>query len=359
MAFAPLLALIFSLTVVRLSDAALTKRVACPDGIHTVTNEACCALFPVIQDVQKNLFGGVCGEEVHESLRLTFHDAIAWSDFTDVGGGADGSIVTFSEIETNFHANDGIDEIVETIKPFIARHNITAGDFIQLSGAVGLTNCPGAPRLNFLFGRPAAIEPAQDKLVPEPFDNVTDIIARFTDAGVTTPQLIALLSSHTVAAADKVDVTIPGTPFDSTPGIFDTQIFIEVQLRGTRFPGTAGNPGEVLSPLAGEMRLQSDFRLSRDPRTDCIWQSFANNPALMRSEFKSAMLKLSTLGQDLTQMVDCSEVIPQPRAPSAHGPHLPAGQNNRDIQQACATAAFPSLTADRGPATSVAPVPPA
>ncbi len=27
------------------------------------------------------------------------------------------------------------------------------------------------------------------------------------------------------------------TPFDSTPGIFDTQIFIEVQLRGTRFPG--------------------------------------------------------------------------------------------------------------------------
>ncbi len=61
---------------------------------------------------------------------------------------------------------------------------------------------------------------------------------------------------------------------------------------------------------------------------------FTDNPALMRSEFKSAMLKLSTLGQDLTQMVDCSEVIPQPRAPSAHGPHLPAGQNNHDIEQA-------------------------
>ncbi|KAK0502006.1 manganese peroxidase 1 precursor [Armillaria luteobubalina] len=360
MAFAPLLALLFSLTVVRLSDAALTKRVACPDGIHTVTNGACCALFPVIEDLQQNLFnGGECGEEVHESLRLTFHDAIAWSDFTDVGGGADGSIVTFSEIETNFHANDGIDEIVETIKPFIARHNITAGDFIQLSGAVGLTNCPGAPRLNFLFGRPAAIEPAQDLLVPEPFDTVTDIIARFTDAGVTTPQLIALLSSHSVAAADKVDVTIPGTPFDSTPGIFDTQVFIEVQLRGTRFPGTGGNHGEVMSPLAGEMRLQSDHTLARDSRTDCLWQSFANNQARMQTEFKSAMLKLSTLGQDLTQMVDCSEVIPEPLAASAHGPHLPAGQNMKDIEQACATAAFPTLTADRGPATSVAPVPPA
>ncbi len=61
---------------------------------------------------------------------------------------------------------------------------------------------------------------------------------------------------------------------------------------------------------------------------------FTDNPALMRSEFKSAMLKLSTLGQDLTQMVDCSEVIPQPLAASAHGPHLPAGQVMRDIEQA-------------------------
>ncbi|KAK0481240.1 manganese peroxidase 1 precursor [Armillaria novae-zelandiae] len=363
MAFAPLLALLFSLTLIRLSDAALTKRVACPDGIHTVTNQACCALFPVIEDLQQNLFsGGECGEEVHESLRLTFHDAIAWSDFTDVGGGADGSIVTFSEIETNFHANDGIDEIVETIKPFIARHNITAGDFIQLSGAVGLTNCPGAPRLNFLFGRPAAIEPAQDKLVPEPFDTVTDYNRqvyrrRGDDTSAHCSSIFGTV--YLVAFLGFMRLISFSTPFDSTPGIFDTQVFIEVQLRGTRFPGTGGNHGEVMSPLAGEMRLQSDHTLARDSRTDCLWQSFANNQARMQTEFKSAMLKLSTLGQDLTQMVDCSEVIPEPLAASAHGPHLPAGQNMLDIEQACATAAFPTLTADRGAATSVAPVPPA
>ena len=44
------------------------------------------------------------------------------------GGGADGSIIIFSDIETAFHANNGIDEIVEEQKPFIARHNITPGD---------------------------------------------------------------------------------------------------------------------------------------------------------------------------------------------------------------------------------------
>lgn len=74
-----------------------TKRTLCSDGIHTVANEACCALFPVIDDIQTNLLENECGEDVslftttrfttlltphlqaHESLRLTFHDAIGFS----------------------------------------------------------------------------------------------------------------------------------------------------------------------------------------------------------------------------------------------------------------------------------------
>ena len=43
--------------------------------------------------------------------------------------------------------------------------------------------------------------------------------------------------SHSVAGADNVDETIPGTPFDSTPSSFDTQFFIETQLHGTQWPG--------------------------------------------------------------------------------------------------------------------------
>ena len=63
-----------------MSLAALTRRVACADGINTATNAACCALFPLRDLLQDQLFdGGECGEEVHESLRLTFHDAIGIS----------------------------------------------------------------------------------------------------------------------------------------------------------------------------------------------------------------------------------------------------------------------------------------
>lgn len=161
------------------SLGAIIRKAVCPDG-NTVNNAACCVLFPILEDIQESLFdGGECGEEVHESLRLTFHDAIGFSPSLNArgtfgGGGADGSISTFSEIETVFHANGGIDDIVEVQKPFVAKHNISAGDLsvslslylwclgtnscsarsIQFAGAVGVSNCVGAPRLEFLFGRP-------------------------------------------------------------------------------------------------------------------------------------------------------------------------------------------------------------
>nr|WCB70288.1 manganese peroxidase MnP3 [Trametes hirsuta] len=364
MAFKTLYALTSALAAFQTASAALTRRVACPDGVNTATNAACCQLFAIRDDLQQNLFdGGQCGEDVHESLRLTFHDAIGFSRSAAArgefgGGGADGSISIFESIETNFHASIGVDEIVNEQAPFIARHNITAGDFIQFAGAVGVANCPGAPRLQFLFGRPAATRPAPDKTIPEPFDTVDTILARFKDAaGFTPEEVVALLASHTVAAADEVDPTIPGTPFDSTPEIFDTQFFIETQLRGTGFPGTAGNQGEVLSPLKGEMRLQSDSELARDARTACEWQSMVNNQAKMSSAFKAAMAKLAVIGQDVRKMVDCSEVIPHP--PPAQGmAHFPAGLSNDDVEQACAKTPFPTLPTDPGPATSVAPVPP-
>lgn len=41
-------------------------------------------------------------------------------------------MIIFEDIETNFHANLGVDEIVDEQKPFIAKHNITPGDLYVL-----------------------------------------------------------------------------------------------------------------------------------------------------------------------------------------------------------------------------------
>lgn len=164
-----------------------------------------------------------------------------------------------------------------------------------------------------------------------------------------------MVHRHTIAAADHVDPTIPGTPFDSTPELFDTQFFIETQLRGTLFPGNGSNQGEVMSPLHGELRLQSDAELARDIRTSCEWQSFVNNQAKLQSAFKAAFAKMTVLGQNTRELIDCSDVVPTPPAPASKA-HFPAGLTHRDVEQACFFVPFPTLPTDPGPATSVAPV---
>ncbi|KAJ7803221.1 heme peroxidase [Mycena leptocephala] len=335
------------------------KRAACSNG-RSASSETCCVWFDVLDDIQQHLFdGGECGR--NQRLPLTFHDAIGISPLMTLqgqfgGGGADGSIMAHSDVETKYHANTGVDEIIDRQRPFAITHQVSFGDFIQFAGAVAVSNCPGSPRLEFLAGRGNTSQAAPDGLVPEPFDSADKIVARFADAGFAPTEIVDLLASHTVAAQDNVDTTFKGHPFDSTPGVFDTQFFIETLLIGTAFPGNGSNQGEVESPLPGEFRLQSDFELARDPRTACEWQSFVNNQNLMATKFRAAMSKMAILGQSRFLLTDCSEVIPTPK-PVSDSPSLPAGKTLADIQAACSATPFPTLTALPGPETSVAAVP--
>ncbi len=80
---------------------------------------------------------------------------------------------------------------------------------IQFAGAVGVSNCAGGPRLQFLAGRSNVTRPAPDLTVPEPSDPNDKIFARMGDAGFSPNEVVDLLASHTVAAQDHVDPTIP------------------------------------------------------------------------------------------------------------------------------------------------------
>lgn len=102
--------------------------------------------------------------------------------------------------------------------------------------------------------------------------------------------------------------------------------------------------------LKGEMRLQSDHLIARgmstisqftandwptspiDPRTACYWQKNIEDEDYMRSSFAEAMGRIATLGQKLEKMVDCSEVIPEPK-PRVGKPHLPAGCSLDEIER--------------------------
>jgi len=77
----------------------------------------------------------------------------------------------------------------------------------------------------------------------------------------------------------------------------------------------------------------------------------------MQTEFRAAMAKLAVLGQNTARMVDCSEVIPVPK-PFTGQAVLPPTLTHNVIEQACASAPFPSLSTLPGPAESISPVPP-
>lgn len=67
------------------------------------------------------------------------------ANFADVfsGTGADGSLLLFPTIEPEFHANNGIDDSVNNLLPFLDLNpTVSAGDLVQLAGAVALSNCP-------------------------------------------------------------------------------------------------------------------------------------------------------------------------------------------------------------------------
>lgn len=73
-----------------------------------------------------------------------------------------------------------------------------------------------------------------------------------------------------------------------------------------------------------------------DPRTACTWQSYVNNQDRMTKAFADAMAKLAVVGQDTSNLIDCSEVIPEPKPLPAANCHsyFPPGFTNADVDQA-------------------------
>lgn len=82
---------------------------------------------------------------------------------------------------------------------------LTAALSIQFAGAVSVRNCLFGPRIAFMAGRPAATQAAPAGLIPAPFDNVTTMLARVGDAGLTPEELIDLLASHSIASQKIID----------------------------------------------------------------------------------------------------------------------------------------------------------
>ncbi|TFK17811.1 peroxidase [Coprinopsis marcescibilis] len=328
--------------------------VTCSTGDRT-QNHQCCRWFSIRKEVQAELFNnGKCGvansaKGARRVLQTFFHDAIGWSPALTAtgqfgGGGADGSIIAHSQIETTFVPNRALGPTIEALRAIAIRNSVSFGDILNFANAVGLSNCPGAPRLEFLAGKANISHPSPPGLIPGPGNTVDTILNRMGDAGFSAAETVDLLTAHTMASQEALNLNPAAAraPFDSTPAVFDSQFFIETLLKGTVF--TTGGPGfgEVLSPLPGEFRMQSDFAIARDPRTACRWQSMMADSTLMASRFRAAAAKLSVLGFDRRTLFDCSDTIPIPLT-RVDKPFIPAGLTRKDLEGFCTANPLPTI----------------
>jgi len=345
------------------------KRTVCANSQQTVNNAACCVWFDVREELLNNIFFNTCMDNVHGNVRLAFHDAVGFSqELANAGafpgGGADGSIVLFPE-EQNFTNSDGqqpnagLNENADFVAALVQHHGVSAGDAIQFAMALGLTLCPGGPVVPFFAGRPNATQISPQNLVPTPNQDVTTILARMQDlgpSGFSSQEVVTLLGAHTAGDQSFVDPTNQNQPFDSTPFIWDNQVFLEVL-----FDNIPGGPLTVGGNLqtTGVFRLASDALFARDTRTACFWQQFIGNHDVFVNQFEAQMFRIGTIGQNANDLIDCSDTIPSQSAalvtPEAF---FPPGFAMSDVQVSCDEAnTFPSLVSISGPQVSTLPVP--
>ena len=76
----------------------------------------------------------------------------------------------------------------------------------------------------------------------------------------------------------------------------------------------------------------------------------------MVQRFTAAMAKMAVLGQDVSTLTDCSDVIPKPPVLASKVALLPAGKSIDDIEASCQDTPFPSLDVVPGAETSLPPV---
>ena len=67
----------------------------------------------------------------------------------------------------------------------------------------------------------------------------------------------------------------------------------------------------------------------------------------MMARFEATMLKMSLLGFDQSALTDCSDVIPVPTG-TVQDPFVPAGLTLDDLQPACSSSTFPTVTTVAG-----------
>ncbi|THV00252.1 heme peroxidase [Dendrothele bispora CBS 962.96] len=297
---------LFSSTIA--NAATLEKRDDGDEGIPTINdvqNPVCKPWVAIRDAIMGDIFHGRCNDLARSAIRMSFHDAGTFSLSLEAAGktngGADGSLIADPN-EINRDENNGMQAIVEALRPLPQKFNVSAGDVLHLAGTLAVLACPGGPVVNTYVGRPPFKNVNPTGMIPDTHDPIPKIVDRFNDMGISVREAMALIGSHTCGKQQFVDPAFANDTFDTTPEIWDIRFYGETQ-RNDSDPNV--------------FRLPSDLGFSHNSLTQKDYSRFVGSLSTQEDwarEYAKAHEKMSLLGQDADSLTECTEIMP----PSIH-----------------------------------------
>ncbi|KAI8812429.1 heme peroxidase [Cladochytrium replicatum] len=209
-------------------------------------------------------------------IRALFHDAGTYQpNDTAHPGGMDGSLLTYAGMKEHL----GLQNSLATLF-LLGRTTLSDPDVLALAGLATIKHC-GGPSILFEAGRVKAAEPVNPTgRMPEDTDSYAHIKSRMTAMGFTPQEMVLLISGSHTMGGTHVGISPHLTnssfvPFDSTPGVFDNDIFKQL--------------------VAGRCQTRIDCFLSQDPTLKPFYEKYANDSIAFFDDYTAAMLKMLRL----------------------------------------------------------------
>ncbi|XP_075671008.1 peroxidase P7 [Castanea sativa] len=242
-------------------------------------------------------------------LRLFFHDCFV--------NGCDGSIllddtssftgeknaVPNKNSARGFDVVDNIKSAVEKACPGV----VSCADILAVASRDSVAIL-GGPSWNVKLGRRDArttSQAAANNGIPPPTSNLSQLISRFNNLGLSTRDMVALAGSHTIGQARCTS--------------FRARIYNETNIdssfantRRSNCPRTSGSGDNNLAPLdiqtptkfennyyknllQNRGLLHSDQQLFNGGSTDSIVRTYSNSESTFNSDFAAAMIKMGDI----------------------------------------------------------------
>ena len=261
------------------------------------------ALHMSVADITKDLETLVKTEKCGPILiRLSWHDAGAFSD-GNLKGGCPNAAMRFTDAgEGTFGANAGLPDVaLGYLKPitdkYVSSGEISNADLWSLAANVAI-KVMGGPDVPTRFGRVDAKSSAESVesqvgRLPDGDKGVDHLRDIFHPKGFNDREIVALSGAHSVGAAHADRSGFDGK-WTANNLEFDNAYFKDLLEKS--YSANSAIAGQFDNKDVGTMMLESDLALLKDPAFKSVVEEYAANQGAFFKDFASAWQKMQELG---------------------------------------------------------------